>query len=68
MIPDQIRVAYEWTEDYVIKYMWSAAGYALISIPVWLATKRSVGVQAPSPSERPENAVADRTESLYPID
>jgi len=59
----QIRVAYEWTEDYVIKYLWSAAGYALISIPVWLATKRSVGIQAPSHSERPENAVADRTES-----
>lgn len=59
----KIRVAYEWTEDYVIKYMWSAAGYALISIPVWIATKRSVGIQAPTPSDKPENAVADRTEN-----
>jgi ATP-binding cassette, subfamily D (ALD), peroxisomal long-chain fatty acid import protein len=47
--------------------MWSAAGYALISIPVWLATRRSVGIQAPS-SESPENAVADRTESLCSTD
>lgn len=72
----KIRIAYEWTEDYVIKYMWSAAGYLLISIPVLLGTKkRSVGVQAgPTPppknpglmtletGEVVENAVARRTE------
>lgn len=33
----KIRTAYEWTEDYVVKYMWSAAGYCLIGFPV-LAT------------------------------
>ena len=30
----KIRTAYEWTEDYVVKYMWSAAGYCLIGFPV----------------------------------
>ncbi|KAG8802385.1 hypothetical protein FRC16_009759 [Serendipita sp. 398] len=61
----KIRVAYEWTEDYVIKYLWSAAGYCLISIPVWMATKRTVGVQAPptSSSGKVDDVVADRTEN-----
>ncbi|KAG8812581.1 hypothetical protein FRC17_001958 [Serendipita sp. 399] len=59
----KIRVAYEWTEDYVIKYLWSAAGYGLISIPVWMATKRTVGVQAPSTTEKVDDVVADRTEN-----
>ncbi|KAG8899648.1 hypothetical protein FRC01_010426, partial [Tulasnella sp. 417] len=71
----KIRIAYEWTEDYVIKYMWSAAGYLLISIPVLFGRKRSVGIQAgPAPppknpglltletGEVVENAVARRTE------
>ncbi|KAG8888692.1 hypothetical protein FRB98_007058 [Tulasnella sp. 332] len=70
----KIRIAYEWTEDYVIKYMWSAAGYLLISIPVLLKKRRNVGVQtrdAPlvpeelgAPGETPpsHNAVAQRTE------
>ncbi|KAG9007280.1 hypothetical protein FRB94_014495 [Tulasnella sp. JGI-2019a] len=71
----KIRIAYEWTEDYVIKYMWSAAGYLLISIPVLLKKKRNVGVQTArdiallpdelaAPGEAPptHNAVAQRTE------
>lgn len=42
----QIRIAYEWTEDYVIKYLWSAAGYALIAVPIlYTRTKRSLGIQ-----------------------
>ncbi|TFK47575.1 hypothetical protein OE88DRAFT_1811031 [Heliocybe sulcata] len=65
----KIRIAYEWTEDYVIKYLWSAAGYGLISIPVLMGKTRSLGVQA-SPSSKPntdsdgpDNAVANRTEN-----
>ena len=64
----QIRIAYEWTEDYVIKYLWSAAGYALIAVPLlFTRTRRSMGVQA-SDSERlagnvVDDAVAGRTES-----
>ncbi|KAG8965115.1 hypothetical protein FRC03_000921 [Tulasnella sp. 419] len=47
----KIRIAYEWTEDYVIKYLWSAAGYCLISIPVLLSKRRTIGVQTePHPS------------------
>ncbi|KAG1852253.1 ABC transporter transmembrane region 2-domain-containing protein [Suillus subalutaceus] len=42
----KIRIAYEWTEDFVIKYLWSAAGYGLIAVPLLITRKRSrdVGV------------------------
>ncbi|KAI0088220.1 ABC transporter transmembrane region 2-domain-containing protein [Irpex rosettiformis] len=63
----KIRIAYEWTEDYVIKYLWSAAGYGLISIPVLLTRrKRHVGTQASTGSvsdERINDEVANRTET-----
>ncbi|KAI0827022.1 ABC transporter transmembrane region 2-domain-containing protein [Trametes gibbosa] len=61
----KIRIAYEWTEDFVIKYLWSAAGYCLISIPVFFTRRRHVGVQAqgPRPHERVDNEVANRTET-----
>ncbi|OCH84612.1 hypothetical protein OBBRIDRAFT_798935 [Obba rivulosa] len=61
----KIRIAYEWTEDFVIKYLWSAIGYCLISIPVLLTRRRSVGVQAlPNASVTPiRNEVANRTET-----
>ncbi|KAK2464650.1 hypothetical protein APHAL10511_003343 [Amanita phalloides] len=64
----KIRIAYEWTEDYVIKYLWSAAGYGLIAVPLlYTRTKRTIGIQAgPHDSKvvgRPDDAVADRTET-----
>ncbi|KAJ6590542.1 ABC transporter transmembrane region 2-domain-containing protein [Mycena vulgaris] len=64
----RIRIAYEWTEDYVIKYLWSAAGYGLIAVPLLFTRKRrSVAVQAGeaerTAGERPDDAVADRTET-----
>ncbi|KPV72593.1 uncharacterized protein RHOBADRAFT_48881 [Rhodotorula graminis WP1] len=31
----KIRILYGMTEDFVIKYLWSASGYCLISIPVF---------------------------------
>ncbi|KAI9508086.1 ABC transporter transmembrane region 2-domain-containing protein [Russula earlei] len=60
----KIRIAYEWTEDYVIKYLWSAAGYCLISIPVLFTRQRSVGVQTGPRAAMTEanDAVANRTE------
>lgn len=64
----QIRIAYEWTEDYVIKYIWSAAGYGLIAVPLlFTRTKRSLGIQAGGYTEDGilDNAVADRTESAF---
>ncbi|KAH8116020.1 ABC transporter transmembrane region 2-domain-containing protein [Phellopilus nigrolimitatus] len=59
----KLRIAYEWTEDFVIKYLWSAAGYGLISIPVLFTRTRTVGVQVPTSAEGLDNAVADRTEN-----
>jgi len=64
----QIRIAYEWTEDYVIKYLWSAAGYALIAVPIlYTRTKKSLGLAGPEGdrerSRAEDNAVAGRTES-----
>jgi ATP-binding cassette subfamily D (ALD) long-chain fatty acid import protein len=59
----KIRIAYEWTEDYVIKYGWSAAGYALIAIPVLFTKHKHTGVQTRGPTEgRINNEVANRTE------
>ncbi|KAH8830591.1 ABC transporter transmembrane region 2-domain-containing protein [Flagelloscypha sp. PMI_526] len=62
----KIRIAYEWTEDYVIKYLWSAAGYVLIAVPLLITrTKKSIAIQA-GPKDRTEgthDAVAGRTES-----
>ncbi|KZT70506.1 hypothetical protein DAEQUDRAFT_744731 [Daedalea quercina L-15889] len=60
----KIRIAYEWTEDFVIKYLWSAVGYCLISIPVFLQRRRHVGVQTGVPTATTvNNEVANRTES-----
>ncbi|KAI0072098.1 hypothetical protein K474DRAFT_455580 [Panus rudis PR-1116 ss-1] len=61
----KIRIAYEWTEDYVIKYLWSAAGYGLIAIPVLLTRRRrNVGVQATGAGgTESNNEVANRTET-----
>jgi len=65
----QIRIAYEWTEDYVIKYLWSAAGYGLIAIPIlFTRTKRSLGLELSAADKAREqsgkdDAVAGRTET-----
>ncbi|KAI0938687.1 hypothetical protein AcV5_000308 [Taiwanofungus camphoratus] len=61
----KIRIAYEWTEDFVIKYLWSAAGYCLISVPVLLTRRRDVGVQTLTHelNSRINNEVANRTET-----
>jgi ATP-binding cassette subfamily D (ALD) long-chain fatty acid import protein len=59
----QIRIAYEWTEDYVIKYLWSAAGYMLISIPVLFTRRHSRGVQTSGADGKKDDAVASRTEN-----
>jgi ATP-binding cassette subfamily D (ALD) long-chain fatty acid import protein len=50
----------------VIKYLWSAMGYLLISIPVLFTRQLPVGMQ-PGPRAAltaANNAVADRTESV----
>ncbi|KAG8769851.1 hypothetical protein FRC12_004689 [Ceratobasidium sp. 428] len=64
----KIRTAYEWTEDYVVKYMWSAAGYCLIGFPVLATQTRDIGVGGEAGSAETigtivDNAVATRTEN-----
>ncbi|KAJ3512874.1 hypothetical protein NMY22_g15209 [Coprinellus aureogranulatus] len=65
----KIRIAYEWTEDFVIKYLWSAAGYCLIAVPIlFTRTKRSLGIETTPGDEAREkagrdDAVAARTET-----
>lgn len=55
----KIRIAYEWTEDFVIKYLWSAAGYGLIAVPLLITRKRGEGKDQAAN----DSVVADRTES-----
>ncbi|KAL1730687.1 ABC transporter transmembrane region 2-domain-containing protein [Schizophyllum commune] len=62
----KIRIAYEFTEDFVIKYLWSAAGYVLIAVPLlFTRAKRSLGIQTGDKDipRRPDHGVADRTET-----
>ncbi|KAJ7583528.1 ABC transporter transmembrane region 2-domain-containing protein [Mycena floridula] len=58
----KIRIAYEWTEDYVIKYLWSAAGYGLIAVPL-LFTRKRRPLEAKQEKTHADDAVAGRTES-----
>ncbi|KAK7472556.1 ATP-binding cassette long-chain fatty acid transporter pxa1 [Stygiomarasmius scandens] len=55
----KVRIAYEWTEDYVIKYLWSAAGYGLIAVPL-LITRSN---RSPSSSPSSGNDISLRTET-----
>ncbi|KAJ3530359.1 hypothetical protein NMY22_g8604 [Coprinellus aureogranulatus] len=71
----KIRIAYEWTEDFVIKYLWSAAGYCLIAVPIlFTRTKRSLAWQSdvnesrpPSIGERLEDSSQDEQRSASPV-
>ncbi|WVR03538.1 hypothetical protein IAU60_000530 [Kwoniella sp. DSM 27419] len=49
------------TEDFVIKYLWSAAGYGLMSLPILFPAVRSA--QATSAPKKLYHEVAERTES-----
>ena len=52
----------------MIKYLWSAAGYALIAVPIlFTRTKRSLGIQTGRGrrEDRVNDAVAGRTESMF---
>ncbi|GAA5926084.1 uncharacterized protein JCM15063_005202 [Sporobolomyces koalae] len=42
----KIRILYGMTEDFVVKYAWSAAGYILISIPVFFPKARALAAAA----------------------
>lgn len=55
----------------MIKYLWSAAGYGLIAVPLlYTRTKRSLGIQTHDKKENArakDAAVANRTESQYKL-
>lgn len=55
----KIRIAYEWTEDFVIKYLWSAAGYGLIAVPLLITRKHQGG----GTRSEMDGVFADRTET-----
>ncbi|KAI6010127.1 ABC transporter transmembrane region 2-domain-containing protein [Pisolithus marmoratus] len=55
----KIRIAYEWTEDFVIKYLWSAAGYGLIAVPLLITRKHRGG----GTRSEMDGVFADRTET-----
>ncbi|KAJ3936183.1 MAG: ABC transporter transmembrane region 2-domain-containing protein [Lentinula lateritia] len=66
----KIRIAYEWTEDYVIKYLWSAAGYGLIAVPLLFTRRRRPAAQfgsnpgsSLSASSDGNEVIASRTET-----
>ncbi|BGP27281.1 peroxisomal ABC transporter [Rhodotorula toruloides] len=42
----KMRILYGMTEDMVVKYLWSAAGYCLISIPVFFPKARKLAAAA----------------------
>jgi ATP-binding cassette subfamily D (ALD) long-chain fatty acid import protein len=50
------------TEDFVIKYLWSAVGYGLMSIPI-LFPSAVLPLNLPSAKSSSQNQVAMRTES-----
>ncbi|WWD22488.1 hypothetical protein CI109_106981 [Kwoniella shandongensis] len=56
----KIRIPYGMTEDFVIKYFWSACGYVLMSIPILFPAPRKVGGGAVPLTVGHE--VAERTE------
>lgn len=56
----------EQIEDFIVKYMWSACGYCLISIPVFFApVKEALVGSIDSKSDSEDHSVAHRTESEF---
>ncbi|KAK4052640.1 ATP-binding cassette long-chain fatty acid transporter pxa1 [Microbotryomycetes sp. JL221] len=67
----KIRILYGMIEDFIVKYMWSACGYCLISIPVFFnrvgqqTTTKTIGEDTlikPVGNRDDSNQVAKRTE------
>ncbi len=58
---------YEWTEDFVIKYLWSAAGYVLIAVPVLFTRRHRKDSAAGLEEPKADEAIAGRTESACDV-
>ncbi|WVQ86068.1 hypothetical protein IAT38_008236 [Cryptococcus sp. DSM 104549] len=59
----KVRIPYGMTEDFVIKYLWSAAGYGLMSIPILFPVAKAALAPSHSYANGVSHAVAERTES-----
>ncbi|SPO29499.1 probable peroxisomal half ABC transporter [Ustilago trichophora] len=69
----KIRVAFNMTEDFVLKYAWSAAGYVIIAAPFLFGQKKpqsELADASPAPASLPapkkesiDSTVASKTES-----
>lgn len=62
----KMRIAYMMIEDLVVKYLWSACGYLLISIPVFFGpqpVKQLAAVDAADRGEQAGRQIAARTEA-----
>lgn len=51
----RIKISYTMLEDMVLKYSWSAYGYLIASLPVFLPTLQGISTQSESPSVLPSN-------------
>lgn len=58
----KIRIAYNMTEDFVLKYCWSASGYIIIASPLLFGGK-TIAPATDAPKDRNESGVANKTES-----
>ncbi|PWN37904.1 uncharacterized protein FA14DRAFT_159728 [Meira miltonrushii] len=60
----KIRIAYNMTEDFVLKYCWSASGYIIIAAPLLFGYKKETSSAEKQLSEKPTNeGMASKTES-----
>ena len=66
----KIRVAFNMTEDFVLKYAWSAAGYVIIAAPFLFGHKKpqlepadATAAPVPAPKVEVQSTVASKTES-----
>ncbi|SNX85798.1 probable peroxisomal half ABC transporter [Melanopsichium pennsylvanicum] len=66
----KIRVAFNMTEDFVLKYAWSAAGYVIIAAPFLFGTKKpqvestdAAAASLSAPEKETDITVASKTES-----
>ncbi|PWN38677.1 putative peroxisomal half ABC transporter [Ceraceosorus guamensis] len=58
----KVRVAYSMTEDFVLKYAWSAAGYGLIAMPYLTGNKAGSADEGGSTAASKDAGVAARTQ------
>lgn len=59
----KIRIAYNMTEDFVLKYCWSASGYIIIAAPLLFGFNSPTKALSDSKNAEDTSGVANKTES-----